>query len=262
MFSCFKHITALIFLSVLLLFSISIPRLSPLKAEEIIRIGYFNLPPQVFLHNGKVQGIAVDYWEKHIAPEMGVKIKWYGPYNIKRLVAQAKKGKLDAILILAKNAQRQKIVNYPENGFYKMTAGILMPRNHKIQKIESFKSLQGMKLCFFAGGFIPPVVRKVNIEWVLEYKSDWTKRCMQKTAINDVDGVFNLMKLSLQYSNRLYKFHKHSKILPIPDLTMPVYTAFSGKADQTLIKRYEAIHDQLLKKGIIDTIISSYLAKK
>jgi hypothetical protein len=56
-------------------------------AEEVIKIGYFNLAPHAFVKEGRglPVGAGIDYWEHYLAPEMGVKVRWIGPSNIKRL---------------------------------------------------------------------------------------------------------------------------------------------------------------------------------
>jgi hypothetical protein len=88
---------------------LSVPAVSP--DEEIIRIGFFNLAPQVFIvKDGKSPiGAAVDYWEAYLSPEMRVKIEWVGPVNIRRLMKEAQKSRIDAILVFAKNSDRLKI---------------------------------------------------------------------------------------------------------------------------------------------------------
>ncbi len=233
-----------------------------LQAEEVIRIGYFVLPPHAYLDNGIRKGTAVEYWQKYIAPEMGVKVKWYGPYNLKRLLLQIKQGKIDAILTLAKTSDRIKIINYPQNGFYKMSAGVLLPKTHQMKKINSLKDLEQLKLCFLAGAYIPLQVKQIDIQWKLEYGNDWKKQCLQKTALNEIDGSFDLMTLSLEYSMRLYNLRKAFKIIPLPGLDMPIYTAFSRKARATLLARYNAAHNKFLKENRFDKIISDFLKEK
>ena len=84
------------------------------------------LAPQVFIEkDGKPPiGAAVDYWEEYLAPEMKVNVEWVGPVNIRRLTKEALKGRIDAILVFAKNPERLKNFDFLDHSYTQMVAGL------------------------------------------------------------------------------------------------------------------------------------------
>jgi polar amino acid transport system substrate-binding protein len=53
-------------------------------------------------------GASVEYREKYIAPKLGVKTEWVGPFPMLRLLKSLEDGEIDAIIVMAKNPDREK----------------------------------------------------------------------------------------------------------------------------------------------------------
>jgi len=73
-------------------------------AHEVVRIGFFELKPHIYLEkSGEINGSAVEYWENWLLKEMDVKVEWVGPLSYTRLIGKLKSGEIHAGIILGKN---------------------------------------------------------------------------------------------------------------------------------------------------------------
>ncbi|MGB1239685.1 MAG: substrate-binding periplasmic protein [Pseudomonadales bacterium] len=230
-------------------------------SAETIRIGFFGLEPQMFVGDDKrPRGAAVDYWEQHLAPAMGVQIEWRGPENIKRLNRQVIKGEIDAILLFAKNPERERQLLYPEFPFTQMIAGLALQKDHALERMHSIEDLSALKVCSLAGGVVPPLLLRATIYWRHNYSpARWSDECLRETAAGTVDATFNAMSSVLLYDLRKRGFAEQLKLVSLPGTELALYTAFSKRADPTLLARYNRAHNQLRQQVEYSSLERPYL---
>ncbi len=84
------------------------------EAKQIIRIGYFNVPPFIIYdrEKNKVAGALYEFLAHYMGPSMGVEFAWdKAPTTIPRQINSLSTGSIDAAALLTYTPQRaQKMV--------------------------------------------------------------------------------------------------------------------------------------------------------
>ncbi|MFH0977179.1 MAG: transporter substrate-binding domain-containing protein [Spirochaetota bacterium] len=221
--------------------------LSSSFSKEKINIGYFSLEPHTISENNKHLGAIIEFWEKYIAPEMNVELNWRGPLPPLRLFKSLENGEVNVIALLAKNPDRVKIFDFPNESFFIMEAGIAVTSDSKLNKINSVNDLFSLNLGFFQDGFIPPTLRDKRIKWNLVPATDWQTTNFNKLIAKRIDAAFNPESLSLIYEAKRLNIKNKVKILVIPNTKSELYSVFTKKDNGKYLKKYNQI---ISDKGI------------
>ena len=78
---------------------------TPAMGRDKLTVGFFVLPPNAMVEDGRPSGIAIDYFTAHIAPGMGVDVDLV-PLPFVRVMKSLELGRIDAVLLLGRNAER------------------------------------------------------------------------------------------------------------------------------------------------------------
>ena len=213
-------------------------------AQQTIRIGYWDGAPYVVSQpGGKAPvGAAVDYWTTIIAPAMKANIEWVGPTPMLRLLSQLKSGDIDAVLVIGKNPEREKLYQYPALPFLHYQPGIAMLKENPLAAIKTPGDLSGMKLGTAEGAVVVDFVKNAPVTWDNVTTATWIQDQYTKLANKRIDGVFNLGLEGLQYeASKTYP--GRFKFLPIPVPSVDIYTGFAKTDKATaFLKLYNDVN--------------------
>ena len=139
-----------------------------IKAQETLRIGYWNIPPHVIgVVDKKPQGAAISYFEKYIAPNFGIPVAWDERITPPtRLMDQLREGQKDAMIFLGKTKERTEWLHYPEP-YLEIPQTLAFINNHPIDRIIDVSDLYGLTVGFLVGGRLPDVLQDGKIKYDL-----------------------------------------------------------------------------------------------
>ncbi len=229
-------------------------------AQQTIKVGYFENQPWIIPQEGKdPTGAAVDFWQTIIAPAMKIKTVWVGPMPMLRMLDDLSKGNIDAVLILGKNPEREKLFLYPSTPCMYMRAGLALLKDNPLTKIESKEDLAGMRIGYVAGAIIPDIMKSDKITIDNISTANWEQDNFVKMVNKRVDAVgnLNIESLIFQAGKSGYSF----KFLTLPIAPNPIYTVFvNSPKGSELLKLYNEI---IVKNtGAIDTLVKKYIIVK
>ena len=256
-------IFAALFLSVALQ-SFSIHAVSS-QAAEIIKIAYFNFPPHISFVQDRPAGALVDYWEKYLAPEMAVSIEWVGPLPPVRIFKMLKHGDVNCAAFFAKNSERVSKYDYPLYPFTHMQAAIAVLKAGRIKDIKSVQDLNGLELCFFKDGFIPPEMVDQNIEWDFLYAPSWRTLCLSKLLAKRIDAVFEPDRCALDHELVKESIYRETMVvLNIPGTRTFLYSIFSKADDGQFLSRYNRAHMAFLQddEHIYSRLMNAFINRR
>jgi ABC-type amino acid transport substrate-binding protein len=230
-------------------------------AKEVITIGYFELPPWVTTQpGGKPSGLAVEYWEKTLAPAMAVSVDWVGPISLLRLLQKLEAGELDAGLIMSKAGVREKILAYPTSPFVEFQPTLAVLQQSTIAKVQSAADLAGKRIGYFPGAVVPPLLKDSRITLDLDSSPTWLQDNLNKLLASRIDAVLDLGVESMIYLTSKGGNGDKVRFVPLPVPPVPLYTAFARSPHATaLAAKYDPAHGQNLKafKARIQAFVSS-----
>jgi len=233
--------------------------LGAVGAQQTIRIGYFDNGPYVLGQPGGKPpvGSAVDYWNTIVAPAMNVKVEWVGPTPMLRLLNQVKSGDVDAVLIVARNAEREKVMSYAATPFIKFQPGIAVLKDNALDVVKNQDDIAGMRLGTSEGAIVSDFVKSAKVTWDNVSTATWMADCLTKAANKRIDGVFNLGVVGLQYeASQGYPGKFKFLALPVPGTD--IYTAFS-RTDRgaAFLKLYDPVNTK--NASAMDALTRKYI---
>ncbi len=230
--------------------------------QQTIRIGYFENQPWVIPQEGKEPtGAAIDFWQTIVAPALKVKVEWIGPIPMLRMLDDLSKGNIDAILILGKNPEREKLYIYPTTPCIYFKAGIAVLKENPLAKVEKQEDLFGMRIGYVAGAIVPDLFKNEKITVDNINTTNWEQDNFVKMVNKRVDAVGNLNIESLIYQAGKGGYADKFKFLTLPMAPNPIYTVFVNSAKGSALAK--AYNDVVLKNpNAIETLVKKYLGTK
>lgn len=235
--------------------------ISTFSHAETMRVGYFITSPHVIIEpeTNKLTGACVEFFEKYIAPEMGITVEWAaGASSIPRLLNQLENHTLDVGLVFAKNAERETILNYPQNPFLTSHTTLAFLKNHPINKIEKPEDIFGLIIGYGNKAHISPFMRNKKIIFDIVSSPDWMDVNLLKLLSGRNDAIFQPESSSLLYYIKKHKLEDRVKLISLPE-TVGLYTTFSKKADKSLTERYDRAFEKINGTELYLQILSKYI---
>src|SRR5208337_2173887 len=232
------------------------------NAQEIIKIGYFDNQPFVIPQPGgkAPTGASVDYWMNIVAPAMNVKVTWVGPTPMLRLLKQVETGDIDAILILGKNPDREKVYLYPAKPYLHMRPALTLLKDNPLTSISTQDDVAGMKIGYLQAAVVPDFLKTAKVTFDNLTSTNWQQDNFAKLANKRIDAVFNLNVEALAYeASQTYagKF----KFLQLPVPPSDIYTAFAKtERGAAFLQKYDQVNEK--NSNVVDTLIKKYIDVK
>ena len=233
-------------------------------AQEVLRIGYFDLPPHVVgveAHHPK--GAAIEYFEEFIAPYLGVEIIWDSAITPPtRLMKQLQTGEKDAMIFLGWTEERTAYLHYPRP-YLTLSETFAFRAEHPLEQITAIDDLHGLRVGFLVGGRIPDALRDERISYDLIAGKQLMERNLAKLLRGRIDAIYAPLPVALERIIEQEKVESQVKLLPIEFLNpVEIFTVFSKETvSRDLVERYnDALKAAQAHQNYID-YIKTYMAE-
>jgi len=227
-------------------------------AQQTIRVGYWDMGPYVVGQPGGKPpvGAAVDYWNTVVAPGMNVKVEWVGPTPMLRLLKQLETGDIDALLIVGRNPDREKLFQFPTVPFIKFQPGIAVLKESPLTEVKTPDDLSGLRVGTAQGAMVPDFIKNAKVTWDNVTTATWIQDSYVKLAGKRIDAVVNLGLAPLQYE-AAKSYPGKFKFLPLPGPTVDIFTAFA-RTDRgsAFLKQYESVNSK--NASTMDVLVKKY----
>ncbi|MBN2041334.1 MAG: transporter substrate-binding domain-containing protein [Spirochaetes bacterium] len=235
-----------------------------LSAQETVKIGTFTLPP-FMMETGpdkKTGGVAIDFWKKHIAPEMNVTVEAIGPFPAMRIIKMLEDGTIDLIPNMTKIKEREAKFIFPKTPLSRITTCLVVRKDSPLKIIRKKEELFNLRIGFLEGGFIPPLIRHEKIKIELVYGADYFQRFIGMLDARRTDAFLHINHLSLMYELKLMGISEKYRIILLPVKKINVYCLFQKtEKGRILAEKFEKINAPLFKAGVYNQMAESLLKK-
>ncbi len=227
---------------------------------ETIKVGFFDLEPYAIKQaDGKYTGAAIEYFEKYMAPKMGVKVEWLGPMPMTRAYKSLDDGEIDASLIAIMNPERRKIYLVPDNYYISMKPSLILLKTNPLNQITKPDDLFNMTIGYVEIAQYPPFIKNDKITMDLTKGADYKKKNFEKLKLKRIDAIFDANDVSNPYEAKKFGMYDQIKVVLLPIDQTPIYTVFRNTDKcQKLIKIYNEVNNDLYKTDTMDKILSKY----
>lgn len=223
------------------------------QEQDTVRIGIFMLPP-FMMETGpdkKAGGVAVAFWEKHIAPKMKIKVKAIGPYPVMRTQKMLESGDIDLITNMTKIPEREKSFIYPPTPLAQITSCLVVLKDSSLKKVETQTDLYGLTIGFIHGGYIPEIIKHEKIHLNLVSSTNFFQQLIDMLDAKRIDAKLHINYLSLLYDLKNLGIIDRYRIILLPSKKINAYCVFrKSERGRRLAEKFEKINAPLFKKGV------------
>lgn len=208
-------------------------------AQPALKVGYFDLPPHVFAAEPATSP-ALQYFDQLAALMQRQPEYLHAP--LPRLLQMLEQHQLDAILLLAKNNERQQQFVYPKTPLL-LTTPVLVVRTDNTFSIATLQQDPALQLGLWPGGYHSAFVKAIKGQQIPISGDRIDERGLSMLTQGRINAFFSPDQISIRYLLQKNNWEKQLKLLPVPDETIEIYTVFSKKSAVELLPAYEkALH--------------------
>ncbi len=235
------------------------------RAQETLRIGYWNIPPHVIEVVGKKpKGAAISYFDEYIAPRLGVTVAWDEDITPPtRLMDQLRNGQKDAMIFLGKTKERTDYLHYPDP-YLDIPQTLAFLNSHPISRITRVSELYGLRVGFLVGGRLPDVLRDDRIKYDLIAGERLFQRNVEKLSLGRIDAIYAPLTIALTNIIKQMEVSDQVKLVPIEFLKpVLIYTVFSKKTvSEAVVEKYNKALETAGKEQPYKDFVRTYQSRR
>ncbi|HEU4844974.1 MAG TPA: transporter substrate-binding domain-containing protein [Burkholderiaceae bacterium] len=237
---------------------------APARAEpappELVKVGVFTVAPYVVAGPDGPQGALIEFFDREIAPRMGVRFQWQRPVTVARLEHSLASGDVLFAPILAHTPERDRsAIQFDTDVHIRFVPCIAMLPEHRPGAIHGPGDLAGMTIGWVQAGALPPFMRDPRIRLDLVGGVDWEKINLGKLKLGRIDGAYFSNCASAQY--HAARNGLKLNLLPLPVQGVPLHGAFAPSAPAQLVQRYRKAAQQAFAAGRFDSYVNRTLGE-
>lgn len=230
-------------------------------SPEIVAVGVFPLAPYVVAGPNGPGGILVDFYEREIAPRMGVRFRWTMPTTVARLEQNLIGGGVLFTPLLTRTPAREAggivFAGDVHIGFEPVIA--VLPA-HRLDAIATSADLAGMTIGWVQSGAIPIFLQDSRIRFDLAGGIDWERMNLEKLRAGRIHGAYFSDRHTVQHYTS--QGGVRLKLLSLPAEGNLLYGAFSPAAAPELVERYRRAAREAFAKGRWEAYLKGALQGK
>ncbi|PWF55508.1 substrate-binding periplasmic protein [Massilia glaciei] len=228
-------------------------------APEVVTVGVFTIAPYVIASRDGAQGALIAFFDREIAPRMGVRFKWEMPTTVARLEQSLASDSIAFTPLLIRTKAREDAgIVFVGDKLISFEPCIAVLPGSPLNKITSQADLAGMTIGWVRAGVVPTFMLDKRIKLELAGVIDWERTNIAKLAAGQLQGVYFSDRITPQYYGR--QNGVGLKLLRLPTPPLALHSAFSPGAPTHLRERYRKAVRTAFANGRFESYMHQALA--
>jgi len=208
------------------------------ETREVVRVGVWAMTPYVTIGaDGQPHGVLVDFFDREIAPRMGVRFQWERPMTVARLERSLITGRIMFTPMLARTRERLKArVQFADEPYIRLDPCIAVLPDSAITHVATPADLAGVTVGWVQAGALPAFMQDRRIRLDRVGSIDWTFANLEKLRLGRIGAAYFSNPYTPQFFSA--KTGMELRIISLPTPRIPLYGAFSPQTPRTLAERY------------------------
>lgn len=232
---------------------------------EVVKVGVFTIAPYVIAGPNGPTGALVDFFDKEIAPRMGVRFDWRRPMTTARLQSSLASGAIMFTPVLAKTPSRLRAnLRFAGEAYIRLDPCIAVLPDSPITNVDSPADLAGVRVGWVQAGALPAFMLDPRIRLDRIGSVEWTAANLDKLKAGRIGAAYFSNRYTPQYvagQNGM-----KLRLISLPTQGPLLYGTFSPKAPRSLVERYrkaaaEAFADDRFSQYLHQALVAEVLAK-
>jgi ABC-type amino acid transport substrate-binding protein len=211
-------------------------------ALEVVKVGVFSMSPFVNPGPGAPHGVMVDFFNREIAPRMGVRFQWERPMTVARLERSLANGSVMFTPMLLKTPAREKAgIRFAGDVHLSLEPCLAVLPDSPLQHVSSPADLANLTIGWVQAGELPSFMRDARIRFDRISNIDWASANLEKLRLGRIDAAY----FSNPYTPQFYsaQLDLPIRLIPVPAPRLALYGAFAPNAPRGMAERYERAAD-------------------
>lgn len=209
----------------------------PARPVEVVRVGVFTLAPYIVAGPNGPTGALVEFFDKEIAPRMGVRFDWQRPMTTARLERSLMAGTITFTPILAKTPPRLRArLRFAGEPYVQLDPCIAVLADSPIVKIDTPADLAGVNIGWVQAGALPSFMldRRLRLDRIGSV--EWTVANLEKLRFGRIGAAYFSNRYTPQYVAA--QTGLKIRLISLPTQGPLLYGTFAPGAPRTLAERY------------------------
>lgn len=228
----------------------------PTRPVEVVKVGVFTLAPYVVAGPDGPSGALVEFFDKEIAPRMGVRFDWQRPMTTARLERSLMSGAVTFTPVFAKTPARLRArLRFAGEPYIKLDPCIAVLPESPIVNIDSPADLAGISIGWVQAGALPSFMLDRRLQLDRIGHVEWTAANLEKLRFGRIGAAYFSNRYTPQYVAA--QAGLKIRLISLPTQGPLLYGTFAPSAPRSLAERYrKAAADAFANDGF-----SKYLHK-
>lgn len=216
---------------------------APARQPEVISVGVFTIAPYVVAGPDGPSGALVDFFDREIAPRMGVRFRWERPTTVARLEQNLISGRVMFTPILLRNKQREKAgIRFAGDVYVRFNPCLAVMPDSALQQVQSPADLAGVKVGWVQAGALPDFMldRRIRLDRIGNV--EWTIPNMEKLRRGRIDAAYFSNHFTPQYFAA--RTGMKVRLITLPTRSLNLYGAFGRGVPTELLARFHRAADE------------------
>lgn len=228
-----------------------------LIARDTVRVGTFTLRPFMMEGQDKKQtaGVAVDFWEKYVAPRMDVEVEASGPFPIMRTQKMLEDGDIDVICNMTKIPEREEKFIFSAEPLSEIAINIVVLKDNPLKNITRQSDLYNFRIVSLEKAFVPALLINDKIKIELVSGADFFQRFIEMLEARHADAFLHINHYSLRYELSQHGKKDAYRIISLPVDKVKVYCVFTKSERGVMLSgKFDAVNKSLFKARVYDRL--------
>jgi ABC-type amino acid transport substrate-binding protein len=217
---------------------------APAPPLEVIKVGVFAMTPYVIsAPGGPPHGLLIDFFDREIAPRMGVRFQWERPMTMARLEQSLVSGRVMFTPILAQTPARVKAgIQFAGDVHVRLDPCLAVLPDSPLTSVTTPADLANITVGWVQAGALPAFMQDRRIRLDRIGSVEWTNANLEKLRLGRIDAAY----FSNPYTPQFFAAQAGMtlRLVKMPVQGPKLYGAFARAAPRSLGERYERAADE------------------
>lgn len=228
-------------------------------APEIISVGVFTVAPYVMAGPDGPEGALIAFFDREIAPRMGVRFRWERPTTVARLEQSLISGRVMFTPIMLRTRKREMAgIRFAGEVYIRFNPCLAVLPGHRLDAIASPADLDGMTVGWVQAGALPPFMLDKRIKLDRIGSVEWTPANLKKLRLGRIQAAYFSNHYTPQYFAA--RTGMKLKIISLPTPGLSLRAAFAPGTSPALLARFHRAADEAFAHDRFSAYVDRALA--
>lgn len=228
-------------------------------SPEIISVGVYTVAPYVMAGPDGPHGALVEFFDREIAPRMGVRFRWERPTTVARLEQSLISGRVMFTPIMVRTRQREKArIRFAGDVYIRFNPCLAVLPEHPLNDVDSPADLAGLTVGWVQAGALPEFMLDKRIKLDRIGRVEWTAANLEKLRFGRIQAAYFSNHYTPQYFAA--RTGMKLKLITLPTRGPALYGAFAPGTPTALLELFERAADQAFANERFNAYLDRALA--